>query len=159
MGRQRWHCVAGDVMQHRQACSLVWTRQPGWFESWLARGRVGAVPVQLQHCMLEHLITLCAVHTALSLITQHTVRNGTKCAVLSVEWVGVWCQMIHLPIYRHARRFLASMVVFGSIVLVMLWLPVQLVRYIFPKFLPFHVMLSRLAQASVLSGCSSMMHW
>jgi len=51
--------------------------------------------------------------------------------------------MIHLPVYRHTRRFLASMVVFGSIVLVMLWLPVQVVRHVFPNFLPFHVMLSR----------------
>jgi len=59
--------------------------------------------------------------------------------------------MIHLPIYRHTRRFLASMVVFGSIVLVMLWLPVQVVRYIFPNFLPFHVMLSRLALSFVLT--------
>ena len=63
---------------------------------------------------------------------------------LLVELCAVCCQMIHLPIYRHTRRFLASMVVFGSIVLVMLWLPVQVVRYVFPDFLPFHVMLSRL---------------
>jgi len=61
----------------------------------------------------------------------------------SSSCVCVCGQMIHLPIYRHARRFLASMVVFGSIVLVMLWLPVQVVRHLFPNFLPFHVMLSR----------------
>jgi len=59
--------------------------------------------------------------------------------------------MIHLPVYRHTRRFLASMVVFGSIVLVMLWLPVQVVRYVFPDFLPFHVMLSKLELLNVLS--------
>ena len=51
--------------------------------------------------------------------------------------------MIHLPIYRHVRRFLASMVIFGSTVLVMLWLPVKLIRWSMPGFLPYNVMLSR----------------
>lgn len=51
-------------------------------------------------------------------------------------------EMIHLPVHRHIRRFLASMVVFGSIVLVMLWLPIQVIQKACPAFLPFHVMLS-----------------
>lgn len=51
-------------------------------------------------------------------------------------------EMIHLPVYRHIRRFVASMVVFGTIVLVMLWLPIQVIQRLFPLFLPFHVMLS-----------------
>lgn len=59
--------------------------------------------------------------------------------------------MIHLSVLRHVRRFLASMVVFGTIVLVMLWLPVQVVRKLFPNFLPFYVMLSRLVVLNYFS--------
>ncbi|CAH1780425.1 unnamed protein product [Owenia fusiformis] len=60
-------------------------------------------------------------------------------------------EMIHLPIYRHARRFLASMVIFGSTVLLMLWLPVRAIKWLFPAFLPYNVMLSSDAPVSELS--------
>uniref|UniRef100_A0A672SX32 RING-type E3 ubiquitin transferase n=1 Tax=Sinocyclocheilus grahami TaxID=75366 RepID=A0A672SX32_SINGR len=50
-------------------------------------------------------------------------------------------EMIHLPIYRHLRRFILSVVVFGSIVLLMLWLPIRIIKHIFPSFLPYNVML------------------
>lgn len=52
-------------------------------------------------------------------------------------------QMIHLPMFRHLRRFLASMVIFGSTVLLMLWLPVKVIKYTLPGFLPYNVLLSR----------------
>ncbi|KAK2148324.1 hypothetical protein LSH36_502g01051 [Paralvinella palmiformis] len=60
-------------------------------------------------------------------------------------------EMIHLPMYRHVRRFLASMVIFGSTVLMMLWLPVQIIRQLFPAFLPYNVLLSSDAPVSELS--------
>ncbi|KAK1878747.1 E3 ubiquitin-protein ligase MARCH6 [Dissostichus eleginoides] len=50
-------------------------------------------------------------------------------------------EMIHLPIYRHLRRFILSVVVFGSIVLLMLWLPIRIIKLLFPNFLPYNVML------------------
>lgn len=52
-------------------------------------------------------------------------------------------EMIHLPIYRHLRRFILSVVVFGSIVLLMLWLPIRLIKLLLPAFLPYNVMLYR----------------
>ncbi|XP_041375877.1 E3 ubiquitin-protein ligase MARCHF6-like [Gigantopelta aegis] len=60
-------------------------------------------------------------------------------------------EMIHLPVYRHIRRFVASVIIFGSTVLLMLWLPVRVIRKIFQGFLPYHVMLSSDAPVSELS--------
>ncbi|XP_072013258.1 LOW QUALITY PROTEIN: E3 ubiquitin-protein ligase MARCHF6-like [Amphiura filiformis] len=60
-------------------------------------------------------------------------------------------EMIHLPIYRHVRRFLLSIIVFGSVVLLMLWMPVTATRYVFPNFLPYHIHLSSDAPVSELS--------
>ncbi|XP_052403946.1 E3 ubiquitin-protein ligase MARCHF6 isoform X1 [Carassius gibelio] len=60
-------------------------------------------------------------------------------------------EMIHLPIYRHLRRFILSVVVFGSIVLLMLWLPIRIIKHIFPTFLPYNVMLYSDAPVSELS--------
>ena len=78
-------------------------------------------------------------------------------------------EMIHLPIYRHLRRFILSVVVFGSIVLLMLWLPVRLIKLLLPLFLPYNVMLYRSANGgpgeglkgacSPLIGCLSMVLW
>ncbi|KAJ8336978.1 hypothetical protein SKAU_G00381980 [Synaphobranchus kaupii] len=60
-------------------------------------------------------------------------------------------EMIHLPIYRHLRRFILSVVVFGSIVLLMLWLPIRIIKLILPSFLPYNVMLYSDAPVSELS--------
>uniref|UniRef100_A0A8D3DSN3 RING-type E3 ubiquitin transferase n=1 Tax=Scophthalmus maximus TaxID=52904 RepID=A0A8D3DSN3_SCOMX len=60
-------------------------------------------------------------------------------------------EMIHLPIYRHLRRFILSVVVFGSIVLLMLWLPIRIIKLLFPVFLPYNVMLYSDAPVSELS--------
>ncbi|KAK5898454.1 hypothetical protein CgunFtcFv8_015870 [Champsocephalus gunnari] len=60
-------------------------------------------------------------------------------------------EMIHLPIYRHLRRFILSVVVFGSIVLLMLWLPIRLIKLLMPTFLPYNVMLYSDAPVSELS--------
>lgn len=37
-------------------------------------------------------------------------------------------------------------VVFGSIVLLMLWLPIRIIKLLFPTFLPYNVMLYRYTQ-------------
>ncbi|XP_071816977.1 E3 ubiquitin-protein ligase MARCHF6-like [Apostichopus japonicus] len=47
--------------------------------------------------------------------------------------------MIHIPVYRHARRFLMSVIVFGTVVLLVLWLPIQLIQKIFAGFLPYFI--------------------
>ncbi|XP_012683381.1 E3 ubiquitin-protein ligase MARCH6 [Clupea harengus] len=60
-------------------------------------------------------------------------------------------EMIHLPIYRHLRRFILSVVVFGSIVLLMLWLPIRIIKQLLPSFLPYNVMLYSDAPVSELS--------
>ncbi|CAN9503334.1 unnamed protein product [Ophioblennius macclurei] len=48
-------------------------------------------------------------------------------------------EMIHCPMYRHVRRFILSVVFFGSLVLLMLWLPIRMVKVLFPTFLPYNV--------------------
>lgn len=45
--------------------------------------------------------------------------------------------MIHLSILRHARRLIASAIIFGSAVLLMLWLPIQILKSLWPTFLPY----------------------
>ncbi|XP_040291323.1 E3 ubiquitin-protein ligase MARCHF6 [Bufo bufo] len=60
-------------------------------------------------------------------------------------------EMIHLPIYRHLRRFILSVIVFGSIVILMLWLPIRIMKYVLPTFLPYNVMLYSDAPVSELS--------
>uniref|UniRef100_A0A8I5NKC4 E3 ubiquitin-protein ligase MARCHF6 n=1 Tax=Papio anubis TaxID=9555 RepID=A0A8I5NKC4_PAPAN len=60
-------------------------------------------------------------------------------------------EMIHLPIYRHLRRFILSVIVFGSIVLLMLWLPIRIIKSVLPHFLPYNVMLYSDAPVSELS--------
>ena len=109
------------------------------------------VPDKFHRAAKRLCVCVCAVSiekfTVLSI--QFRMTSGVCGWIIAGSWHVCW-QMIHLPVYRHTRRFLASMVVFGSIVLVMLWLPVQVVRYVFPNFLPFHVMLSRLELFCVL---------
>ncbi|CAI9714795.1 E3 ubiquitin-protein ligase MARCH6-like [Octopus vulgaris] len=60
-------------------------------------------------------------------------------------------EMIHLPVYRHVRRFIASVVIFGSTVLLMLWLPVRVIRKVMPQFLPYNAVLNSDAAMSELS--------
>lgn len=60
-------------------------------------------------------------------------------------------EMIHLPILQHVRRLLLSAVIFGSVVLLMLWLPIRILRYVWPSFLPYIVSLNAEAQVNELS--------
>jgi E3 ubiquitin-protein ligase MARCH6 len=52
-------------------------------------------------------------------------------------------EMIHLSIPRHLRRFCASLVMFGTSILVMLYLPSGIIKRGLPNFLPYQT-----AQAS-----------
>lgn len=45
--------------------------------------------------------------------------------------------MIHLSILRHTRRLIASAIIFGSAVMLMLWLPIQILKTLWPTFLPY----------------------
>lgn len=45
--------------------------------------------------------------------------------------------MIHSSIVRHVRRLIASAVLFGSAVMLMLWLPIQILKTLWPMFLPY----------------------
>lgn len=60
-------------------------------------------------------------------------------------------EMIHLPILRHARRLVASAVIFGTAILLMLWLPVKILRWTWPGFLPYTVTVQNETQISELS--------
>ena len=46
-------------------------------------------------------------------------------------------EMIHLSLIRHIRRFCASLVMFGSSIFVMLYLPARIIRSVLPSFLPY----------------------
>ncbi|XP_037929743.1 E3 ubiquitin-protein ligase MARCHF6-like [Teleopsis dalmanni] len=46
-------------------------------------------------------------------------------------------EMIHLPIVRHIRRLIASAMIFGSAVLLMLWLPIRILKTVWHAFLPY----------------------
>lgn len=60
-------------------------------------------------------------------------------------------EMIHLPIVDHVRRLVASACIFGTAVLLMLWLPVRILRYALPNFLPYIVTLHSEAHVHELS--------
>ncbi|XP_018323942.1 E3 ubiquitin-protein ligase MARCH6-like [Agrilus planipennis] len=60
-------------------------------------------------------------------------------------------EMIHLPILRHIRRLLLSAIIFGSAVLLMLWLPIRILRVVCPSFLPYTVTVNNEAQVNELS--------
>lgn len=46
-------------------------------------------------------------------------------------------EMIHLSLPRHIRRFCASLVMFGTSILVMLFIPARIIRTVLPTFLPY----------------------
>lgn len=60
-------------------------------------------------------------------------------------------EMIHLPILEHVRKILISAVIFGSVVLLMLWLPIRILKILLPSFLPYTVSLNSETQVNELS--------
>lgn len=59
--------------------------------------------------------------------------------------------MIHLPVWSHIRRLIVSAMVFGTAVLFMLWLPIRVIKYILPGFLPYAVAVHTEAPVNELS--------
>lgn len=51
--------------------------------------------------------------------------------------------MINLSVLRHVRKFVASLVIFGTTVLLLVWFPVCIIQKFLPGFLPYHVLHSR----------------
>lgn len=60
-------------------------------------------------------------------------------------------EMIHLPVLRHVRRLVASAIILGTAILLMLWLPVKILRWAWPGFLPYTVAVQSEPQVSELS--------
>lgn len=60
-------------------------------------------------------------------------------------------EMIHLPVLEHIRKLLISAVIFGSAVLLMLWLPIRILKVLVPSFLPYTVSLNSETQVNELS--------
>lgn len=56
--------------------------------------------------------------------------------------------MIHLSILRHIRRLIASAIIFGTAVLLMLWLPIKILKVAWPMFLPYTVNLFTLFEST-----------
>uniref|UniRef100_A0A0K2V986 RING-type E3 ubiquitin transferase n=1 Tax=Lepeophtheirus salmonis TaxID=72036 RepID=A0A0K2V986_LEPSM len=46
-------------------------------------------------------------------------------------------EMIHLSVLKHLRRFCASLVMFGTSILVMLYIPSRIIKHYFVNFLPY----------------------
>ncbi|XP_074600357.1 E3 ubiquitin-protein ligase MARCHF6 isoform X2 [Brevipalpus obovatus] len=47
--------------------------------------------------------------------------------------------MIHSSIFKHIRKILASLILFGTAVLLMVWFPVCIIKKLLPGFLPYNV--------------------
>jgi len=60
-------------------------------------------------------------------------------------------EMIQLSVLRHARRFMLSLVVFGTTVMVLVWIPVQLIKRFTKSLIPFNVSLNSDAPLSEMS--------
>lgn len=60
-------------------------------------------------------------------------------------------EMIHLPVWSHIRRLVVSAMVFGTAVLFMLWLPIRVIKYVLPGFLPYAVAVHTEAPVNELS--------
>lgn len=60
-------------------------------------------------------------------------------------------EMIHLSVWSHFHRLIASAVIFGTAVLFMLWLPIRLIKSLLPGFLPYAVAVHSDAPVSELS--------
>lgn len=52
-------------------------------------------------------------------------------------------EMIHLPIWGHIRHFLASLIIFGTTVLLIIWFPVCIIQKLLPGFLPYNVTIAK----------------
>ncbi|KAJ2944212.1 hypothetical protein O0L34_g18190 [Tuta absoluta] len=60
-------------------------------------------------------------------------------------------EMIHLSVWSHIRRLVVSAVIFGTAVLFMLWLPIRVIKFVLPGFLPYAVAVHTEAPVNELS--------
>ncbi|XP_026325179.1 E3 ubiquitin-protein ligase MARCH6 [Hyposmocoma kahamanoa] len=60
-------------------------------------------------------------------------------------------EMIHLSVWSHIRRLVVSAMIFGIAVLFMLWLPIRVIKYVLPGFLPYAVAVHTEAPVNELS--------
>ncbi|XP_049874552.1 E3 ubiquitin-protein ligase MARCHF6 [Pectinophora gossypiella] len=60
-------------------------------------------------------------------------------------------EMIHLSVWSHIRRLVVSAVIFGTAVLFMLWLPIRVIKFALPGFLPYAVAVHTEAPVNELS--------
>lgn len=60
-------------------------------------------------------------------------------------------EMIHLSVMCHIRRLVLSAMIFGSAVLFMLWMPIRVIKYVLPGFLPYTVSVHSEAPVNELS--------
>ncbi|XP_013140225.1 PREDICTED: E3 ubiquitin-protein ligase MARCH6 [Papilio polytes] len=60
-------------------------------------------------------------------------------------------EMIHLSVWSHIRRLIVSAMIFGTAVLFMLWLPIRVIKYVLPGFLPYAVAVHTEAPVNELS--------
>lgn len=56
-----------------------------------------------------------------------------------------------MPVWNHIHRLIASAVIFGLAVLFMLWIPIRMIKYVIPSFLPYVVAVHTEAPVSELS--------
>lgn len=59
-------------------------------------------------------------------------------------------EMIHLPILTHVRRLVASAVIFGTTILLILWVPIRFLKWACPGFLPYTVVVQSEAPVILL---------
>ncbi|XP_063382706.1 E3 ubiquitin-protein ligase MARCHF6 [Cydia fagiglandana] len=60
-------------------------------------------------------------------------------------------EMIHLSVWSHIHRLVASAMIFGTAVLFMLWLPIRVIKHALPGFLPYAVAVHAEAPVNELS--------
>ncbi|KAL4708685.1 hypothetical protein ACJJTC_010630 [Scirpophaga incertulas] len=60
-------------------------------------------------------------------------------------------EMIHLSLWSHIRRLVVSAMIFGIAVLFMLWLPIRVIKFVLPGFLPYAFAVHSEAPVSELS--------
>lgn len=59
--------------------------------------------------------------------------------------------MIQLPVLRHIKRFITSVILFGFSIVLMLFLPIQFITFVSTSFFPYNVSNSSETVASELS--------
>ncbi|KAL0270601.1 UNVERIFIED_CONTAM: hypothetical protein PYX00_007956 [Menopon gallinae] len=103
----------------------------------------GLITTLFGYCILG--LVLVILHALASLLgLQRSKRILGLCYVIVKE-------MIHKPIIYYIRRLLVSSIIFGTAVVLMVWFPILIIRYLWPSFLPYAVALHFETQMNELS--------